>query len=34
MIAGTVAFMVPVIALFFLARKAFVNGTTLTGVRR
>jgi multiple sugar transport system permease protein len=31
--AATVLFMLPVIALFFLAQKAFVQGVTLTGVK-
>jgi multiple sugar transport system permease protein len=31
--AATVLFMVPVIALFFAAQKAFVEGVTLTGVK-
>jgi multiple sugar transport system permease protein len=31
--AGTVVFMAPVIALFFFAQKAFVEGITLTGVK-
>jgi multiple sugar transport system permease protein len=31
--AATVLFMLPVIALFFVAQKAFVQGVTLTGVK-
>jgi multiple sugar transport system permease protein len=31
--AATVLFMAPVIALFFAAQKAFVEGVTLTGVK-
>jgi multiple sugar transport system permease protein len=31
--AGTIVFMAPVIVLFFLAQKAFVEGITLTGVK-
>ena len=31
--AATVLFMIPVVALFFVAQKAFVQGVTLTGVK-
>jgi multiple sugar transport system permease protein len=31
--AATVLFMLPVIVLFFVAQKAFVQGVTLTGVK-
>jgi multiple sugar transport system permease protein len=31
--AATVLVMAPVLVLFFLARKAFVEGVTLTGVK-
>jgi multiple sugar transport system permease protein len=31
--AATVLFMLPVVALFFVAQKAFVQGVTLTGVK-
>jgi multiple sugar transport system permease protein len=31
--AATVLFMLPVILLFFVAQKAFVQGVTLTGVK-
>jgi multiple sugar transport system permease protein len=31
--AATLMFMAPVIILFFLAQRAFVEGVTLTGVK-
>ena len=31
--AASVLFMLPVIALFFLAQRVFVEGVTLTGVK-
>jgi multiple sugar transport system permease protein len=31
--AAALLFMVPVIVLFFLAQKAFIEGITLTGVK-
>jgi multiple sugar transport system permease protein len=31
--AATLLFMAPVIALFFFAQRAFVEGVTLTGVK-
>jgi multiple sugar transport system permease protein len=33
MMAASVLFMLPVIVLFFLAQRAFVEGVTLTGVK-
>ena len=32
--AASILFMVPVIVLFFLAQRVFVEGVTVTGVRR
>jgi multiple sugar transport system permease protein len=31
--AAALLFMIPVIVLFFLAQKAFIEGITLTGVK-
>ena len=33
MLAASVLFMLPVIVLFFLAQRVFIEGVTLTGVK-
>jgi multiple sugar transport system permease protein len=33
MMAASILFMLPVIVLFFLAQRAFIEGVTLTGVK-